>query len=168
MKVKNSFKAFTLIELLIVMGIIAILLAISAYGIALVFRNSRNSQRAEFINDFKVGLEKYYSSYGVYPEMAKICINSSTGKLILKSPSSTNILEVYLNKNSTFYPSTQTSNKESRYCYKKQSGGLYSLQYEMERPNNTTDWSKQLGTSDVLCDDKPTSANSMLSISECT
>ncbi len=86
---------------------------------------------------------------------------------MLESPSGSNVITVNISTNPTFYPSDRTTNTKSRYCYTKQSQGLYSLQYEMERPNGTTDWSPKLGTSDILCDDEPTSIKSILTILDC-
>lgn len=151
-------KAFTLVELLIAMAIIAILIAISAYGIALVQRNSRNTQRASFTNDFKIGLEKFYSNYGTYPDShpasGRICYNSDQSKIMMRTTSGTSFVEVINPRADFLKPASGNSTRlTSVYCYQKRAGGLYSLQYQMENQNGVK-WSNELGTSNDPCEDE--------------
>lgn len=76
---KNK-SAFTLLELLVAMAIIAVLLALAVFGILQVQKNSRETQRRKALEDVNIGIQDFYSRYGQYPavvvfesEQAKIC-----------------------------------------------------------------------------------------------
>ena len=54
LNVKLNKKGFTLIELLVAMAIIAVLIAIAAFGIQILQRNSRNTQRRKILSDIQL------------------------------------------------------------------------------------------------------------------
>jgi prepilin-type N-terminal cleavage/methylation domain-containing protein len=147
---QNSLHAFTLVEILIVMAIIAVLLAIAAYGISLVQRNSRNTQRAEFANMLKVGIETYYTNFGRYPrvDQGEIC-EGTENNIVFKT--TTRIVHEFKYKNPILLPTNTTSRVESSYCYATSGTGLYSIQYLNEANVNQTNWSRNIGTWDTAC-----------------
>lgn len=147
---KRSYKkGFTLVELLIVMAIVAVLIAISSYGIAIVQRNSRNSQRAQVANQFKVAVEKFYTNFGVYPDpVTDICVNTTETSIVVRRGT---FEEKVGYRNSVLTPSGDTSPNHTAYCYSKTLNGLYSIQYKTEVIGNTSVWSKNIGTSDAEC-----------------
>lgn len=59
--------AFTLIELLVVISIIAILLALSVFGIQHARETSRDSRRKSDLEAIRSALELYRSDCGTYP-----------------------------------------------------------------------------------------------------
>lgn len=60
-------KAFSLIELLVAMAIIAVLLGLVGFGISTAQRNSRDSQRRQKVADIKLVLEDYNTRKNTYP-----------------------------------------------------------------------------------------------------
>lgn len=64
----KSKKAFTLLELLVAMAVIAVLISLAVYGILQVQKNSRETQRRKALEDINIGINEYYSLYGEYPE----------------------------------------------------------------------------------------------------
>lgn len=52
--IKLNKKGFTLVELLIAMAIIAVLIAIAAYGIQILQRNARNTRRRKILQDLQL------------------------------------------------------------------------------------------------------------------
>lgn len=63
----KSKKAFTLLELLVAMAVIAVLISLAVYGILQVQKNSRETQRRKALEDINIGINEYYSLYGEYP-----------------------------------------------------------------------------------------------------
>lgn len=64
---KNK-KAFTLIELLVVMGVISVLVGMSVFGISLVLRNQRDTERRAAGQSIQLALQSYRNSVGRYPQ----------------------------------------------------------------------------------------------------
>jgi len=61
-------KSFTLLEMLIVLGIIAIIISIMSVSYATTQKKSRDAKRKSDIKNMQNALEQYYSSCGyVYP-----------------------------------------------------------------------------------------------------
>ncbi|MBP9759137.1 prepilin-type N-terminal cleavage/methylation domain-containing protein [Candidatus Dojkabacteria bacterium] len=67
--VKLNKKGFTLIELLVAMAIIAVLIAIAAFGIQIVQRNSRNTQRRKILSDIQLVIADVQSNYQDIPRL---------------------------------------------------------------------------------------------------
>lgn len=64
----NTKKAFTLLEMLIVLGIIAVILSVLSVSFATTQKKSRDAKRKGDIKAVQNGLEQYYSTCGfVYP-----------------------------------------------------------------------------------------------------
>lgn len=49
-------KAFTLVELLVAMAVIAVLLGLAVFGITIVQQNARDTQRRAIINDIEIAI----------------------------------------------------------------------------------------------------------------
>lgn len=82
MKNKNS-KAFTLVELLVVMAIIGSLVAISVVGITQAFKSSRDNTRLQDIRNIELKLVSYQGQFNRYPNAANSEIQiSPDGKTI--------------------------------------------------------------------------------------
>ena len=71
-------KAFTLLELLVAMAIIAILIALAIFGVLQVQKNSRDTQRRKAMEDVNIGIQAFYSKYGQYPDSITFVDNTAT------------------------------------------------------------------------------------------
>lgn len=63
---------FSLVEILVVVGIIAILLGLSGAGYNAVQRKIARARTEATLNKIRIGLESYKSKYGYYPQQAAI------------------------------------------------------------------------------------------------
>ena len=68
----KQIKAFTLVELLIVMAIIGMLIAIAIWGIGLAQQGARNTQRTEVASELVAAFASYYGKYNTQP--ALVCV----------------------------------------------------------------------------------------------
>ncbi len=59
--------AFTLVELLVVIGIIAILAAVVIGGVGSALRFAKRTKAASLATTIQTAVQSYYSEYGVYP-----------------------------------------------------------------------------------------------------
>jgi prepilin-type N-terminal cleavage/methylation domain-containing protein len=59
--------AFTLIELMVAMGIIGVLVTLSLLGITIVQRSLRDTQRRDAGSAVRLAIESHYTSNAVYP-----------------------------------------------------------------------------------------------------
>jgi prepilin-type N-terminal cleavage/methylation domain-containing protein len=64
---KSTFKAFTLLELLVVMAIMAILVSIGLRSFGTVQQKSRDSRRKQDMQSISKALELYYNDFRHYP-----------------------------------------------------------------------------------------------------
>ena len=64
-KIKNNL-GFTLIELIIVIGIISALMMMSIGSYESVMRNSRDAQRQNDLNKIRAALEQYYVDHDTF------------------------------------------------------------------------------------------------------
>ncbi|MEI6462201.1 MAG: type II secretion system protein [bacterium] len=60
-------KAFTIVELLVVMAVIGVLLSLAVFGIQALQKNQRETQRLNDLRNIQGSLESYYSKYRRYP-----------------------------------------------------------------------------------------------------
>lgn len=63
----NMKKAFTIVELLVVMAVIGILISLAVVGIQAVQRSQRETTRLNDIRNLEAKLAEYYTKYRVYP-----------------------------------------------------------------------------------------------------
>ncbi len=61
--------AFTLIELMVAMGIIGVLVTLSLLGITIVQRSLRDTQRRDSVNAVRLAVEGHYTNNSVYPDI---------------------------------------------------------------------------------------------------
>jgi prepilin-type N-terminal cleavage/methylation domain-containing protein len=59
--------AFTLIELMVAMGIIGVLVTLSLLGIVIVQRSLRDTQRRDAASAIRLSIESHYTGAAVYP-----------------------------------------------------------------------------------------------------
>lgn len=125
-------KAFTLIELMVAMGIIAVLITMSIFGITIVQRSLRNTARRDTLESIKLALEAHYNDYGSYPTTTEFRITPTAvtinGNVIADLTGAAKASATTTNSNST------------RYCYIPQSGS-YQLAVDLE----ANEWGLQLG-----------------------
>ena len=62
-----SKRTFTLVELLAVIGILAILAAITVGGLSFATSKADEAKTIAIMEEFEIALEKYKEDYGVYP-----------------------------------------------------------------------------------------------------
>lgn len=67
-KMKRINKAFTLVELLVVMGIIGVLVALAAGSFRSAQIRGRDAQRKSDLKQIANSLELFYADYGKYPD----------------------------------------------------------------------------------------------------
>ncbi len=95
---KNNFKkAFTLIEILVVISIIGIIISISVLSFTSTEEFSRNTARLNDVKQIQLSLEEYYKYENSYPDTLNFggsLVGSSTDKMFLamipKNPSPRN------------------------------------------------------------------------------
>jgi len=75
---KRHFKAFTIVELLIVIAIIGILATIAAVGFSRYQAEARDAQRASKTTAIAESLEKYYDKNGEYPSCTAMTSDAAT------------------------------------------------------------------------------------------
>ncbi|MBD3363057.1 prepilin-type N-terminal cleavage/methylation domain-containing protein, partial [Candidatus Dojkabacteria bacterium] len=136
-------RAFSLVELLIVMGVIAVLLSITAYGLSVLNRNSRNSQRVEAINQLKIEVEKYYLDNGRYPDTSDF--QESGDEIQLCDGNDCTSIE---SKGGMLNPGSTTDKHTTAFCYNKGTSS-YSLGVQIE---GSGDW-RNVGTDSAGCND---------------
>lgn len=71
-KHQNSRRAFTLIEVLIVVTIIALLLVVFAQNILQHLEKSRDAERKTDLQEIKMAFENYYDNNGQYPDSTSV------------------------------------------------------------------------------------------------
>lgn len=79
-------KAFTIVELLVVMGVIAVIIGLVVAGIQQAQINSRTVERNNTTIGLKAALESYYNDYRIYPSLGVILIDTSNENILLCKP----------------------------------------------------------------------------------
>lgn len=124
---QKRLKAFSLIELLVSMAIIAILLGLVGFGIATARRSSRDSERRQKLADIQVGIEDYLTRKNSYPSPDKIKLNGT--KIVISTGSGTVDIEIPVKGATT--PGQETKSDAARYCYILNNQG-YELAVKLE------------------------------------
>jgi len=82
---RNNQKSFTLLEILVVLGIIAILVAMGAISYSSVQKKARDAKRKSDLRTLQQGFEEYYSVCGFsYPTPTGL---STVSTIVCLSPS---------------------------------------------------------------------------------
>lgn len=130
-------KAFTLVEMLVTMAIIAVILGLALFGIAAAQRNSRNTGRRSALNDINIGMQDFYTKYSAYPGsvifasdklhlcLGTTCTTASTDTIPLKGPAQPSLTGVSISGASTM--TNPTSTTKSRYCINPAASDGYEL-----------------------------------------
>jgi len=120
-------KAFTLVELLVAMAVIAILLGLAVFGITVVQQNARDTQRRTMVNDIEIALNSQIAAGQALPsnfpgnETTSITIGGST--ITLNAP---------LTRPATDGAATlDTTSSVTDYCYGV-SGNSYVVGVDLE------------------------------------
>jgi prepilin-type N-terminal cleavage/methylation domain-containing protein len=120
-----KFKAFSLVELLVAMAIIAVLLGLVGYGISVAQRNSRDTQRRQTVNDIKLGLEDYLIREYFYPDNPDQQLCNGVENLVIKLRGDRQPIEIAVSGPTK--ASDETTVRSTRYCYRPDDEGGYFL-----------------------------------------
>lgn len=74
---KSQKSAFTLVELMVAMAIIAVLIGMAAFGINTLQRLSRDNQRRQVLINFQTYIEGYYNDFFEYPDLTELVVSST-------------------------------------------------------------------------------------------
>jgi prepilin-type N-terminal cleavage/methylation domain-containing protein len=66
-KIKKYIRAFTIVELLVVMAVIGILVSLAVVGIQAIQRSQRETVIANDLRNIQAALVQYYAKYRAYP-----------------------------------------------------------------------------------------------------
>jgi prepilin-type N-terminal cleavage/methylation domain-containing protein len=152
-------KAFSLVELLVSMAIIAILLGLAGFGIATAQRNQRNAQRRQAVANISLAITDYQTQYNKFPTKAQF--STQGDKIILSAPTGgTTFSEIPASgpaKPST--TGTTITNDSAYYCYDVTGNG-YLLGVKLESAIGGTDLYHNASTDttvnvDTSCASKP-------------
>lgn len=135
---KKSSSAFTLIELMVAMGIVGVLLTMSIVGITIVQQSLRNTQRRDSLNSLNLAINSYYGNFGTFPTNSDI--RFSRDAIYLDGDKIADL------SGATRANATVTSDQFTQYCFNS-NGGSYELGANLE--GNT--WGLQLGNSGNKC-----------------
>ncbi len=113
-------KGFTLIELMVAMGIIAVLVTMSVVAIQIVQRSLRDTQRRDIINTVNLWLAGHYNDNGRYPPTAEIVFGTDT---VEYQPPSASAVEIADLAGATRAGSTESTTSQTAYCYAVTPGG---------------------------------------------
>lgn len=145
---ERSRKAFTLIELLIVIAVIGILAGIVVFSVTGAQKKSRDNTRKTDIEQIKSALEMYKQANGAYPESG--CSDNSAGcyspggsvyYIVIQGSntsgtSGSTVFKSAISKYLSPVPTDPTNTNDYRYLYFKGSaGGYYLLSKKLESGN---------------------------------
>ena len=74
MNKKNFQKAFTLLEILVVISIMGILIALGTAAFSTAQKKGRDARRREDLKSVQAAMEQYYSNYSGYPNGSSLDI----------------------------------------------------------------------------------------------
>jgi prepilin-type N-terminal cleavage/methylation domain-containing protein len=127
--------AFTLVELMVAMSIVAVLIGMSVFGISTAQRNLRDNQRRDIVKSIAGGLANYYTNNSSYPSVSTFAaLNTAIGGVPVQGVT---------------LAATSTTANGTRYCYSVTADG-YVLGALLE--GGTVNWFN-LGTGSQKCQD---------------
>ncbi|MBD3280326.1 prepilin-type N-terminal cleavage/methylation domain-containing protein [Candidatus Dojkabacteria bacterium] len=116
----RSKKGFTLVELLVAMAIIAVLIGLAGYGVTLALRASRDAQRQETLDSWRIVITDYLATNNKYPDPSIVGIQNANPPFLAINGQNTG-----LEFDGHLKPiSTQTSSSRTKYCYSKTTDGF--------------------------------------------
>ena len=130
---QGNKKAFTLVELLVAMAIIAILLGLSVVGITIVQQNARDTQRRAKVSDMEIAITGQLVSQQNLPYSFKTAVNlANTETAVYVSPNLTIQLTGSLRREKNGAEFTMdTNSSRTDYCYNIE-GNLYVIGVALE------------------------------------
>lgn len=124
-------KAFTLVELLVAMAIIAILLGLSVVGITIVQQNARDTQRRSTVNSIEIALNGQIAGGTALPSAFTVAANAgNTTSAVYVSPTTTITLSGSMVRGASPFTNA-TSATQTNYCY-GMSGSIYVVGVNLE------------------------------------
>ncbi len=79
-------KGFTLIEMLIVVGIISVLITLGAFVYTSATRTSRDGKRKADLENVRAALEQYRAQNNAYPQTSGVAFTNCPGNGIIQDP----------------------------------------------------------------------------------
>lgn len=126
-KNKNKNKAFTVIELIVVIAVIAVLSTIVLVNVNKFVAKARDAKRLQDIKTIQSAIIMYYGKYGSYPNINQAQSNSSSWAT----------LQSALGEWLVVLPVDPTNSGYFRYMYDGGAvGEEYGLMCDLESPNN--------------------------------
>lgn len=119
---RSTKKAFTLVELMVAMAIIAALMGMSVFGINLVQRSSRNTQRRSAMSNIDLAVRNYQINNGTYPTTAELDFQSDGAYIGT---------EKVVEFEGSTAPQGSTDSSGTQYCYESD-GSTFSVGIELE------------------------------------
>ncbi len=125
---RRKIKAFTLVELLAAMAIIAVLIGMAGFGISLALRASRDSQRQESLDNLRIAVTDFLGRENKYPDPTDI--DYVNGEFVF---STTKGDPIKVPAEGLVQPATtgSTDSSQTEYCYGLVSDG-YVLGVKLE------------------------------------
>lgn len=121
---RKRSKAFTIVELMVAMAVIAVLLGLAAFGISTLNRLSRDNQRRTTVENIQRMLAAYYADYYQYPNPSDMVVSANTVSI-------TGYAYTAVPLTGATRVADTTTLDGTRYCYSKQSDG-YVLAAKLE------------------------------------
>ena len=145
---KNFKKAYTLIEMLMVVAIIGVLASSIIIGLGASRASARDARRITDLKNVQVVLELYYNKYGFYPRQGELATGSmswSDFNTIMTSKE----VDLKINK----LPRDPSSSSGKSYMYGT-NGQSYVLGAQLETDHPSLNESLKENTFGVPCSDK--------------
>jgi len=133
----TNAKAFTLVELIVGMAIIAILVGLSILGLATVQRSVRDTQRVATLESINLEVEALRGAQGVYPTLNATAVASATTlTLVSNTTISVGTRAITLSGPTTNAATTTADGTD--YCYAASATRSdYCLRASLENGNST-------------------------------
>lgn len=128
---RKTEKAFTLLELIVAMAVIAVLMGLSLYGIQTLQRNQRDTERRSAVSNINLEITSYYSDFGSYP--TSLTLQVATKTATIGSGATARIVPL----KGAAVPLASvgnpvSTNSGSIYCYSSTSGSSYAIGVNLE------------------------------------
>ncbi|MEK9154855.1 MAG: type II secretion system protein [Patescibacteria group bacterium] len=131
MKLKNSVKGFTLIEMLIVIAIIGVLASVSLVALGSARSSARDARRISDIASVQSALELYYTKCGFYPGG----VNCAAGNPTTWGALQTSLVGAAAGLGINSIPNDPISSKTYYYGVAQASGQNYIAGTQLEKDN---------------------------------